>query len=140
MSARRTLTAIVLVAAALASLALSGCSQKYSAERDGKKLGEAICDLRDASTKEEAQSALEDIQKQADDLGSKVSLYTSQDSRKIQQNLADLAEHSVQGNDVLKQQDLAALERNIKQMSKTTNETGQAALDGIREGLSDCTQ
>ena len=27
-----------------------GCSQKYSAERDGKKLGEAICDLRDADS------------------------------------------------------------------------------------------
>ena len=76
----------------------AGCSQKYAAERDGKKLGEAICDLRERHTVRGRPDALDDIKKQLDDLGNKYALYTAEDRADVQNNLADLAEHTIQGN------------------------------------------
>jgi len=117
-----------------------GCSQKYSAERDGKKLGEAVCDLREATSEEDARAALDDINGQLDDLGNKYALYTAEDRADIQNNLADLAEHRIQGNVALMQQDLAVLERSIDNIAEDSNETTRAAWDGLLEGLAECTQ
>ena len=50
---------IVAIVIALVLIA-AGCSQKYSAERDGKKLGEAACDLRDADSPDEIEAALDE--------------------------------------------------------------------------------
>lgn len=132
---------LILSIAAVASIALlAGCSQKYSAERDGKKLGEAICDLRDASTREEAQDALNEIDDQLDDLSSKFAAFTAEDRADVQNNLADLAEHTIQGNDVLAQQDLAVLERSADNIAEDSNEVRSAAWEGLLEGLAECTQ
>jgi hypothetical protein len=133
---RITVTAVSLAAIAV----LTGCGQKYAAERDGKKLGEAICDLRDSDTAEEAQASMDDINNQLDDIGDKYAFYTAEDRADIQNNLADLAEHTIQGQENLAQQDLTVLERSAKNISEDANETSQAAWDGLREGLSDCTQ
>jgi len=118
----------------------SGCSQKYSAERDGKKLGQAVCDLREATTAEDAQSALEEINDQLGDLGNKYALFTAEDRNDVQNNLADLHEHAIQGNTALIQQDLAVLERSIDNIADDSNETTRAAWEGALEGLADCTQ
>src|SRR5262245_28150269 len=91
----KTTTAIAAIAVAAIAIT-SGCSQKYSAERDGKKLGEAICDLREADSQEDAQDALADVKEQLDDLGDKYALYTAEDRADIDNNLADLAEHAIQ--------------------------------------------
>ena len=137
MTLKRTLpTAALLLALALVAAA---CGEKYSAERDGKKLGEAICDLRNADSEEDVQDALDDINEQLDDLGSKHSMYTAEDRADIENNLADLAEHAIQGNDVLLQQDLAVLERSIRNIKEDSNEVSQAAWEGVLQGLSDCT-
>ena len=93
---------------------LAGCSQKYSAERDGKKLGEAVCDLRTATTAEDVADARSQIDNQLGDLANKYALFTAEDRNDIQENLADLAEHRVQGNTSLMQQDLAVLERSAQ--------------------------
>lgn len=135
----KTRTLIVLAVVAVTALT-SGCSQKYSAERDGKKLGEAVCDLRDASSPEDAQSALDDINRQLDDLGNKYTLFTAEDRADIQNNLADLAEHRIQGNTTLMQQDLTVLERSADNIADDVNETSQAAWEGFQQGLADCTQ
>jgi hypothetical protein len=127
------LTAALLFAAA-------GCSQKYTAERDGKKLGEAVCDLRDADTEEAAQEALADARAQLDDLGNKFALFTAEDRADIENNLADLAEHRVQGQPNLMYQDLTVLERSADNIREDVNETAQAAWDGVLQGLSECTQ
>jgi hypothetical protein len=118
----------------------TGCSQKYAAERDGKKLGEAICDLHDAENQEEATEALEDIDAQLNDLGNKYALYTAEDRADINNNLADLAEHRIQGQPNLVQQDLTVLERSANNISEDVNETSRAAWDGLSQGLADCTQ
>lgn len=137
MSTSRTLIAAALIG----TLAVTaGCSQKYSAERDGKKLGEAICDLREADSADDAQEALDDINEQLDDLGNKLSLYTAEDRADVQNNLADLHEHVIQGNTALVQQDLAVLQRSVENIADDSDETSQAAWEGLLEGLSDCTQ
>ena len=140
MKARRTLTAAGLGLALVALLGFTtGCSQKYSAERDGKKAGQAICDVNDAGSAEEAQSAADDARSELDDLASKYALYTAEDRKDVQNNLADLAEHAVQGNELLIQQDVAVLQRSADNLREDTTEVSRAAWDGVLEGLSTCT-
>jgi hypothetical protein len=131
---------IIALVAGAAILGSAGCGQRLTAERDGKKIGQGICDLRNAGSVEDAQDARNDIAKQLDDLNRKFSFATVEDRRDVDKNLADLAEHSVQGNDVLKQQDLAVLERSIKHIAEDSNEVSRAAWEGVNEGLEDCTQ
>jgi hypothetical protein len=137
MTKPRTIVAALSVGAFLFA---AGCSQKYSAERDGKKLGEAICDLRDADSQAEAQEAVAEINEQLDDLGGKYAMYTAEDRADIDNNLADLAEHQVQDQPDLMQQDLAVLERSADNIKEDVNETSRAAWEGVLQGLSDCTQ
>jgi hypothetical protein len=118
----------------------AGCGQKYAAERDGKKLGEAICDLRDADDQEDVQDATEEIQEQLDDLGNKYAFYTAEDRADIENNLADLAEHAIQDQPNLALQDLTVLERSANNIKEDLNETSQAAWEGLLQGLADCTQ
>lgn len=137
---RNKLTITSIAAVTALALVVGGCSQRYSAERDGKKLGEAVCDLRKATTEEDAQKALDDIDNQLDDLGNKHALFTAEDRRDVQNNLADLHEHAIQGNTALMQQDLVVLERSIKNIANDSNEVSRAAWEGALEGMADCTQ
>ena len=137
MSNRRILATTVTIGALVLA---AGCSQKYSAERDGKQLGEAVCDLREAETQEDASEALAEVEEQLDDLGNKYAMYTAEDRADINNNLADLAEHSIQGQPNLAQQDLTVLERSADNIREDVNETSQAAWEGLLQGLSDCTQ
>jgi hypothetical protein len=136
---RRNLTIAAMLGIA-ALLVGAGCSQKYSAERDGKKLGEAVCDLSNADSQEEIDSARADIKEQLDDLGSKTALYTGEDRARIDENINDVAEHVAQQNEVLLQQDLTVIERNVEQAAEQSNEVSAAAWEGVLQGLSDCTQ
>lgn len=131
---------ILTTAVAVTALVAAGCSQQYSAERDGKKLGEAVCDLRNATSREDAESALKEVNKQLDDLGNKYALSTAEDRRDVQNNLADLHEHTIQGNTALTQQDLTVLERSVKNIAEDSNEVTRAAWEGVLEGLAGCTQ
>ena len=141
MTTSMTRARTVVAALAVAGLAVTaGCSQKYSAERDGKKLGEAICDLRDAENADDAQAALAEVNEQLDDLGNKFAMFTAEDRADIANNLADLAEHRVQGQPNLMKQDLTVLERSADNIRDDVNETSRAAWDGVLQGLSDCTQ
>jgi hypothetical protein len=130
---------IFIAAVAVAALFLgSGCSQKYSAESDGKNLGQAVCDLKKATTPEDATDAKGDIKEQLDDLAGKYSLFTAEDRKDIDENLADLAEHVVQGNAALINQDLAVLRRSAAHIAEDNFEISSAAWDGFREGLAGC--
>ena len=96
--------------------------------------------MREADTPEDAQAALAKANEQLDDLGGKLAMYTAEDRADIDNNLADLAEHRVQGQPNLMYQDLTVLERSIDNIRNDVNETSRAAWDGVLEGLSDCTQ
>jgi hypothetical protein len=135
---RCTKTFAALSLAGLA--ALTGCSQKYSAERDGKKLGEGVCDLRTAATAQDADDARARIAGQLDDLGNKYAVFTSEDRNDVQENLADLAEHRVQGNSMLMQQDLAVIERSAQHIAEDANQVRSAAWEGFQQGLAECSQ
>lgn len=132
------LLALTAVAGAIALT--TGCGQQYTAERDGKQLGQAICDLREADSADDVNEALDDIGDQLDDIGNEYALYTAEDRADIQNNLADLAEHAIQGQETLMQQDLAVLERSADNIRDDVNETSRAAWDGLLQGLADCTQ
>lgn len=138
MNTRRTLLPATFVVAAV--LLAAGCSQKYSAERDGKQLGEAVCDLKNAETQEDATQALDEITEQLDDLGGKFAMYTAEDRADIDNNIADLAEHVLQEQPNLVQQDLTVLERSADNIREDVNETSAAAWEGFLQGLADCTQ
>ena len=45
----------------------------------------------------------------------------------------------IQGNTALVQQDLAVLQRSIKNIASDSNDTTRAAWEGVNEGLADCT-
>ena len=138
MTKTKTFAALAVALLVLVGLT-TGCSQKYSAERDGKKAGKAMCDVRNADNLDDAKAAADRVQKQLDDLASKYALYTAEDRQDIQNNLADLAEHGIQGNNQLANQDLAVLQRSAENIRNDTSEVSQAAWDGILEGLSTCT-
>ena len=131
-------SALTVMLTAIAALSVFGCSQKYSAERDGKDLGEALCDLKDASTPEEAASALAEVQSEADSLASNYAMFTAEDRADIDENLEDLREHVAQENEALVQQDLTVIRRSVSNVSDDLDDTSQAAWDGVKQGVDEC--
>ena len=114
------------------------CARKYQAEQDGKDVGEALCDLRDASTAEEAQSALQDLESEMDDVSSNYAVFTAEDRADITENLSDLAEHVEGGNATLAQQDMTVIRRSLDHIREDLGEAGKAAIDGLFQGIDDC--
>ena len=136
----RTGTRALVLGGALAALALlAGCGQDLTAERDGRQLAEAVCDLRDASDAEGAESAIAEIEQQIDDIVREYGVATGEDRADISNNLADLAEHAVQGNDVLIQQDLTVMLRSAENIRDDATEVQQSVWTGIAAGLQECT-
>jgi hypothetical protein len=116
---------------------VAGCAG-FRVERDGRKTGDAICDLRNASSAEEAQSALADAQKWIDKAAKITGRPVDEDVDDIQENLADLAGHVADGNDALVQQDLAVIQRNVQSIEGTTSNRVQRFYQGLDQGLSNC--
>ncbi len=79
--------ALAVVAAILPVLLAGACSTKYTSERDGKALGEALCDLKDAEDADERQSALDDIDSELENHENEYAFYTSEDREQFQSNL-----------------------------------------------------
>jgi hypothetical protein len=126
--------------AALAGVVLiaTGCGQQMRAERDARDLADAVCDLRNADDAEAADEALSDINAQVDDLSRRFGVATAEDRADIDENLADLAEHVVQGNEVLLQQDLAVLQRSAENIRDDASGVQQAAWAGFADGVREC--
>jgi hypothetical protein len=124
--------------AVLAGGLLGGCSQKYGAERDGKKLGEALCDLKEADSADAAESALSEINDQISKIENNYSVWTAEDRARIDENLADLAGHVADDNQALEQQDVAVITRNLEQAKDDASEITRATIDGIQQGLDGC--
>lgn len=131
---------IALAVAALSVLVLtvSGCARDLRAEMDGKKAGEALCDLRNAEDGAEREAAAADLEKQLDDLNTKYAVFTAEDRADIRENLSDLAEHITDGNTTLAQQDLAVLRRSFGNIRDDVSDLGQAAVDGFFQGIDGC--
>ena len=134
---RRSTLSIAVTA--IAALVLLGCGQQYTAERDGQDLGEALCDLKDSSTADEANAAVADIRSEVDSLASNYALFTAEDRADIEENFDDLREHVAQGNEELARQDLTVIRRSLGNVSDDLDDTSRAAWDGVKEGVDDCT-
>ena len=132
----RRVTASVAGVLVVGSLA-AGCAG-FRVERDGRKTGDAICDIRDASNAEDARSALADAQKWIDKAAKTTGRPVDEDVRDIQENLSDLVKHAADGNSTLAQQDLAAIQRNVEAIEGTTQNRVQRFYQGLDQGLSNC--
>lgn len=115
----------------------AGCAG-FRVERDGRKTGDAICDLKDASNASDAQSALADAKKWTDKAVKTTGRPVSEDVRDIDENLSDLVQHVQNDNDALRQQDIAAIRRNVQQAIRVTQGRAQRFYQGLDEGLSNC--
>ena len=130
--------ALIAAAAAASTLVLSGCGGEFRAERNGKKLGDAICDVKTADNADEARRQLNDVEREMRDLQRIVGRPINEDVGDINENLSDLVEHVVQGNSALARQDVAVIQRNLHAVGRTLTGKARAAYDGIEEGLADC--
>jgi hypothetical protein len=126
------------VVAVLALVALPACAKKYQAERDGKDVGQAMCDVRDADNPEEAQEAVDDLNEELIDVTENYAVFTAEDRADIEENVSDLLEHVRQGNEELAQQDITVIRRSLDNISDDLGDTGRATIDGAYQGLDDC--
>jgi len=114
------------------------CGGEIRAERQGRQFGEAVCDVTEADDADEAQRQLEQAQREMNDLQRIVGRPIEEDVADIEENLDDLVEHVVDGNDALREQDIAVIQRNIRAVGRTLTGKAEAAYDGIQQGLGDC--
>lgn len=128
--------ASVVVGVLLVFPLLSACGT-MRAELQGRQLGDAICDLRNASSGD-VQQAANKVQRQANDVQRIVGRPIQNDVQDYNQNVADLVKHVQNGNSVLAGQDVRAMDRNFDAVSRTLSGKGKAAYDGVREGLGAC--
>ena len=128
---------VLIAGVAIGSIALSGCGQ-VRAERQGKQLGEAICDVKQADNADDARRQLEQAQRELNDLQRIVGRPVNEDVEDIDENLNDLVEHVVNGNEALLDQDIAVIQRNIDAVNRTLTGKAEAAYDGLYDGLGDC--
>ena len=131
---------VSMIAATIAAGALvfSACGGEFRAERQGKQFGEAVCDVKSADNRDDAQRQLDKAQRQAADLQRIVGRPLNEDVSDIQENLRDLVEHVANGNNALRQQDIAVIQRNLNAVARTLTGSAKAAYDGVQEGLAEC--
>jgi light-regulated signal transduction histidine kinase (bacteriophytochrome) len=129
---------VVLAPLVVGAVVLSGCGGEIRAERQGRQFGDAVCDVKQADDPDEARRQLEQAQREMNDLQRIVGRPLQEDVSDIEENLQDLVEHAVGGNDALQDQDIAVIQRNIDAVRRTLSGKAVAAYDGIQEGLGDC--
>jgi hypothetical protein len=130
--------AAATAAAALGALVLGACGGEYRAERQGRQLGESICDIKSADDVQEAERQLDQATRDMNDLQRIVGRPIREDVSDIEENLRDLVEHTVDGNSALQEQDIAVIQRNIDAVQRTLDGKAEAAYDGFYDGLNDC--
>jgi hypothetical protein len=117
---------------------VAGCAG-FRTERQGRDVGRAICDIRQADNADEAQRALDKLNRHAQKAQRIVGRPLTEDVQDIQNNLNDLVTHATQGNDALAQQDIAVISRNVNTVSQQGPELVKRFYQGVGEGLGDCT-
>ncbi len=130
---------LAVVGAAAVVIALVGaCGGQIRAERNGKKAGQAICDVKTADSADAAQRQVNQAQRKLNDVQRIVGRPINEDLKDINQNMTDLVEHKRQGNSALAQQDISAIQRNVHAVGRTLSGKAKAAYDGMEEGLAEC--
>jgi hypothetical protein len=129
-----------VIAGALATFAIaaSGCTGLRT-ERHGRDVGRAICDVKRADNPDEAQRALDKLDRRLDRAARVTGRPIREDVTDITNNLNDLVRHAGDGNDALLQQDVAAIRRNVQEVIDTAPGLANLFYEGVDQGLSDCT-
>jgi hypothetical protein len=116
---------------------LVGCG-RFRVERQGKDVGEQICDLKSASSAQEAQDVAKKIQDDVNDAQRITGNKIDQDVRSISEQLSDLQKHVPDGDSALAQQDISVIQRNLDQAIDSTTGNVQRFYQGVSEGLAKC--
>jgi hypothetical protein len=119
------------------SLALAGCAGLRN-ERKGKDVGKAICDVKNADNPDQAQRALDKVNRKLNDAQRITGRQVNQDVRDIQNNLNDLARHANNAGNALRQQDISQIRRNVAEVVNQTPDLVRRFYQGMAEGLGDC--
>jgi len=133
---KRLHSGLAVFALAVTGLTVAGCTG-FRAERHGKDLGEALCDLEGAETAEDAGEATNDVAAELERALRIVGRPVHEDVDDIQENLSDLTEHV--GQPLLIEQDLANIRRNFAAATAVADASTKRFYEGVMEGLAECT-
>jgi hypothetical protein len=129
---------VVLTAVGALGLGVAGCAG-FRVERNGKDVGQAICDMKTASNANQAQRAFDKYQRNANKAATITGRNVGEDVQDIDNNLNDLKQHVSQGNKTLAKQDVAVIQRNVEQVAKNAPGLTGRFYQGVLEGLGSCT-
>lgn len=138
MMTTRSAVRATALAAALALVLLPACTRNQRAERDGKDVGEAVCDVHDADDAAEADEARADALEELGDLADSYLRFTAEDRADVVENVDDLAEHVVDGDEALARQDVAVIARSLDNIDDDLGDASQAAVSGFAQGIDEC--
>jgi hypothetical protein len=133
---KRPHSAFAGFALAVTALTVAGCTG-FRAERHGKDLGEALCNLEGAETAEDVGEATNDVATELERALRIVGRPVQEDVDDIQENLSDLTEHV--GQPLLIEQDLANIRRNFAAATAVADASTKRFYEGVMEGLAECT-
>ena len=128
----------VLVAVTVLGLGVAGCAGLRT-ERQGRDVGRAICDIKHADNPDEAQRALDKLNRHTEKAVRITGRPISEDVSDAQENINDLIEHVNQQQSALAQQDVAVIRRNVETVIRQAPELTKRFYEGVDEGLGDCT-
>ena len=129
---------MTIVAVALVVLGVAGCAG-FRTERQGRDVGRAVCDIKTASNADQAQRALDKLNRHLDDAQRITGRPVNEDVRDIQNNVNDLVRHASGGQAALARQDVAVIQRNVQDVVNTAPALTKRFYEGVVEGLGDCT-
>jgi hypothetical protein len=133
---KRVHTGLAALALAATGLGVAGCTG-FRAERHGKDLGQALCDLEGADTAEDVSEATADVAAELERALRIVGRPVGEDVDDIEENLSDLTEHV--GQPLLIEQDLANIRRNFAAATAVADASTKRFYEGVMQGLADCT-
>jgi hypothetical protein len=122
----------------LAAVIVAGCAG-YRTERQGRDVGRAICDVKQADNADQAERALQKLDRRLEKAARITGRPVDEDVRDITENLHDLVEHASNGRDTLAKQDVAVIRRNVQTVVHQAPELTKRYYEGVNEGLADCT-
>jgi hypothetical protein len=125
-----------MLALAVIAIIGTGCAGLRT-ERQGRDVGRAICDVKTADNADQAQRALDKLNRHIEDAQRITGRPVKEDVRDIQNNLDDLMRHV--GQPALARQDVVVIQRNIQDVIHTAPALTKRYYEGVNEGLGDCT-
>jgi hypothetical protein len=128
----------IVVALVAIVAGVAGCAG-YRTERQGRDVGRAICDVKTADNADQAQRAVDKLNRHVDKALRIVGRPLNEDVRDYQNNLNDLVQHVSNGQENLAKQDVAVIRRNVSDVIHTAPELTKRFYEGVNEGLGDCT-